>query len=170
MKFFIVGSPEPLFERDFVSSQLLKARQFSEDDFLNNLKKLDHLRLFDSFEQACDYARSLRVQLRTKAAHPAARKIAPVLQVNFTGDCSKYHADAQVMANVYFREYKNIEVNYCTRDDKNRDIVHAVVVSFYACSKAEINLSEFQLISATFPDVDYPELHFQSTSQTCILL
>lgn len=160
MKFYIVGAAESLCTKGMFGS--LNKRELTDADFLNNLIALESLKLFTTMGEATDYARSLRVQPCTKMQTLNNRKIAPVIEVDFTPESGKYQEHDLIKETVYFEEYANFQVNYSNARK-------AALISYFSENASNLNWTEIKFITAQFPDVNYELHYFNQVDNECVL-
>lgn len=168
--FYIVGTPESLqtTTKNFFGFAQTTEREFSEDDFLHNLKQLPEIKLFDSTDHAWSYARSLRVHINPKIKLlPFHRKIAPVMELWFTGDNIPHKEKNELT--VSYNEYFSLYQEECLTDDQGKPVIKTADISFITVQQDEINLSEFQLKKVMFPDINYPVKYFNLPKNECAL-
>ena len=162
MNFYLVGAVEPIFETSFLGKR--QYREFSENDFVKNIRFMNNIAFFETRDEAMNYARSLRVQLSSKHFDPKKIQFAPVIDIEcedtttlgeikkhsprtFTASCTEY-VDT-------FTDFGDLAIRY-------------VEVTCRFVPNTGLDFTTFQIKSAEFPDSGRCQQHFAPT-QGCAL-
>jgi hypothetical protein len=162
MKFYIVGTAEPLITMFFLSPE---RRNFTKDNLLENLKNMKEIPFFESLEYAIDYARSLRVQSGSKLPNPQKIKFAPVIEI----ECD----DDVFLAEINSHNTHTDSITYTKYEDTTNNLddleKQQETVSYKRIPTPSINLTLMQIESVTFPDSGR-EIQYFAPNLSCTLM
>lgn len=159
---FAVGSPMSIFRVDLFLNII--PLSFTKDDFLRNLNSMSELCFFERYDDACDYARSLRIVVPQKSIDhntPLYKQFAPVVQFEFMTeeDSIAFYKQPTRKIQVRFKEYDSITASYGVKVN-NHERIYVEEVECIVMPKMNINLSAMLLNAAIFPDTDETPLIF----------
>lgn len=155
MKYYLVGTPEPVYTN--VSIFSIEAREFTKEEIEKNLKETPELRIFTRLKDAREYARSLRICRASPVPSPAQKQIAPVVYVDLKPKIEKYESLQTTTEEVTVKEYEGLHHN----QDKGE---HRSTLSFVPTSDVDFDLNDFIINAVEFPDTGYPITKFNQIS------
>ncbi len=168
MRLFIVGTPEPLETGHFLLG--MRRNVLTTHDIQRNITNMNAVNLFQSHDDACNYARSLRINRATKIANPTSRQFAPVISVDLMSDAVKYHFNETTVksSTVQFNKYESARSNFCLENADGTPLLHSAQIQFICLEQLAFELADFKITAAEFPDSNHPVTYYDNPFECTI--
>lgn len=163
MKYYIVGTAEPIYLMPLFGSKMIE-REFSESDLFKNLSNMNNIHFFTSQEEASNYARSFRIKRPSKLLNPENYKFAPVIEINCddSNTLAEINKHAEETLVVQYTHYADILTNAVETETSE------VMVACRVVPKSGLDFTNLQIQSLLFPDSERPQQRFVP-NQGCTL-